>query len=209
MKKLLFCLIILIIPFNISASEKIEVKLDKCVDGDTAWVILNNESIKLRFLAIDTPESTNKIEEYGKEASEFTCNYLTNTSKLEIEYDNNSDKLDKYNRHLVWVFVDNELLQDLIVKNGLAEIKYIYGDYKYLDILNDSLESAKQNELNLWSNQEYLFILFGYRITKEILYTFIVVILLIITYIFSKKSQKKITNKGKNIIKKYIKNILK
>lgn len=209
MKKMLFCLIILIIPFNISASEKIEVKLDKCVDGDTAWVILNNESIKLRFLAIDTPESTNKIEEYGKEASEFTCNYLTNTSKLEIEYDNNSDKLDKYNRHLVWVFVDNELLQDLIVKNGLAEIKYIYGDYKYLDILNDSLESAKQNELNLWSNQEYLFILFGYRITKEILYTFIVVILLIITYIFSKKSQKKITNKGKNIIKKYIKNILK
>lgn len=209
MKKILFCLIVILIPFNISASNKLEVKLDKCVDGDTAWVILNNESIKLRFLAIDTPESTNKIEEYGKEASEFTCNYLTNTSKLEIEYDNNSDKLDKYNRHLVWVFVDNELLQDLIVKNGLAEIKYIYGDYKYLDILNDSLESAKQNELNLWSNQEYLFILFGYRITKEMLYTFIVVILLIITYIFSKKSQKKITNKGKNIIKKYIKNILK
>ena len=209
MKKILFCLIVILIPFNINASNKLEVKLDKCVDGDTAWVILNNESIKLRFLAIDTPESTNKIEEYGKEASEFTCNYLTNTSKLEIEYDNNSDKLDKYNRHLVWVFVDNELLQDLIVKNGLAEIKYIYGDYKYLDILNDSLESAKQNELNLWSNQEYLFILFGYKITKEILYTFIVVILLIITYIFSKKSQKKITNKGKNIIKKYIKNILK
>lgn len=209
MKKILFCLIVILIPFNINASNKLEVKLDKCVDGDTAWVILNNESIKLRFLAIDTPESTNKIEEYGKEASEFTCNYLTNTSKLEIEYDNNSDKLDKYNRHLVWVFVDNELLQDLIVKNGLAEIKYIYGDYKYLDILNDSLESAKQNELNLWSNQEYLFILFGYRITKEMLYTFIVVILLIITYIFSKKSQKKITNKGKNIIKKYIKNILK
>lgn len=209
MKKILFCLIVILIPFNINASNKLEVKLDKCVDGDTAWVILNNESIKLRFLAIDTPESTNKIEEYGKEASEFTCNYLTNTSKLEIEYDNNSDKLDKYNRHLVWVFVDNELLQDLIVKNGLAEIKYIYGDYKYLDILNDSLESAKQNELNLWSNQEYLLILFGYRITKEMLYTFIVVILLIITYIFSKKSQKKITNKGKNIIKKYIKNILK
>lgn len=209
MKKILFCLIVILIPFNINASNKLEVKLDKCVDGDTAWVILNNESIKLRFLAIDTPESTNKIEEYGKEASEFTCNYLTNASKLEIEYDEDSDKLDKYDRHLVWVFVDNELLQDLIVKNGLAEIKYIYGDYKYLDILNDSLESAKQNELNLWSNQEYLFILFGYRITKEILYTFIVVILLIITYIFSKKSQKKITNKGKNIIKKYIKNILK
>ena len=209
MKKILFCLIVILIPFNINASNKLEVKLDKCVDGDTAWVIFNNEVIKTRFLAINTPESTNKIEEYGKEASEFTCNYLTNTSKLEIEYDNNSDKLDKYNRHLVWVFVDNELLQDLIVKNGLAEIKYIYGDYKYLDILNDSLESAKQNELNLWSNQEYLFILFGYRITKEMLYTFIVVILLIITYIFSKKSQKKITNKGKNIIKKYIKNILK
>src|SRR5574344_592202 len=151
MKKIFFCLIILLIPFNISASEKIEVKLDKCVDGDTAWVILNNESIKLRFLAIDTPESTNKIEEYGKEASNYTCNKLSTSTKIEIKYDNNSTKKDKYNRDLVWVYVDDSLLQKELVSNGLAEVKYIYGDYEYVEELKSAEKDAQNNKLNIWS----------------------------------------------------------
>lgn len=201
MKKLFLILIVLLIPYKVFASERLEVTLDKCVDGDTAWVYLNNNPIKLRFLAIDTPESTNKIEKYGKEASEFTCNYLTNASKIEIEYDNNSNKYDKYNRHLVWIFVDNKLLQDLIVKEGLAEIKYIYGDYKYLDTLNISLKEAKVKQLNLWSDN-YLFILFNYKITKEMLYIITTIIILTIIYIFNKKSRKKINNKIKRYLQK-------
>ena len=201
MKKLFLILIVLLIPYKVFASERLEVTLDKCVDGDTAWVYLNNNPIKLRFLAIDTPESTNRIEKYGKEASEFTCNYLTNTSKIEIEYDNNSNKYDKYNRHLVWIFVDNKLLQDLIVKEGLAEIKYIYGDYKYLDTLNISLKEAKVKQLNLWSNN-YLFILFNYKITKEMLYITTTIVILTIIYIFNKKSRKKINNKIKRYLQK-------
>jgi len=97
MKKILIILITLFINIgSIYASERQIVTLNKCVDGDTAWFNLNNETIKTRFLAIDTPESTNKIEEYGKEASSYTCNLLTNASVIEIEYDENSDKTDKY-----------------------------------------------------------------------------------------------------------------
>ena len=78
MKKIIFC-IILLFSFNINVkAEKLEVTLNKCVDGDTAWFNLDSNNIKVRFLAIDTPESTNKIEPYGKEASEFTCNALKN-----------------------------------------------------------------------------------------------------------------------------------
>lgn len=133
MKKILFILT-LFFTFTINTyAKKLEVTLDKCVDGDTAWFNLDNERIKTRFLAINTPESTNKIEAYGKEASNYTCNMLTNAKKIEIEYDNNSDKFDKYDRHLVWVFVDDTLLQEKLLEEGLAEIKYIYGDYKYLD----------------------------------------------------------------------------
>ena len=134
MKKLLFVFAFFIFSSNVYAS-KIEVKLDKCVDGDTAWFILDNETIKTRFLAIDTPEYTKEIEKYGKEASEYTCTLLTNANKIEIEYDSNSDKLDKYDRHLVWVFVDNKLLQEKLLEKGYANIEYIYGEYKYLDNL--------------------------------------------------------------------------
>ena len=204
MKKVLFFLILILTPFNINAYQKEEVTLNKCVDGDTAWFNLNDEIIKTRFLAINTPESTNKIEEYGKEASEFTCNLLENATKIEIEYDENSDKFDKYDRHLVWIFVDNELLQQKIVENGLANIEYIYGDYKYLDILNESLKIAKHNKVNMWKNHEYLFILFGYEVTKEII---ILISIILVLCIFSKKIRNKVKSKIENLINKKINDI--
>ena len=138
----------------VSANERKTVELNKCVDGDTAWFYLNDEKIKVRFLAIDTPESTNTIEEYGKEASQYTCSELTNASLIEIEYDDNSNKQDKYNRHLVWIFVDGKLLQEKLVLNGLAEVKYIYGDYKYLDTLYEAQNSSKSKKLNIWSDND-------------------------------------------------------
>ena len=69
-----------------SSPERQIVTLDKCVDGDTAWFKISGERVKSRFLYIDTPESTNKKEYMGKEASEYTKNQLQNASSIEIEF---------------------------------------------------------------------------------------------------------------------------
>lgn len=198
--KVLFGIIIsLLFITNAEASEKIEVTLSKCVDGDTAWFILDGEEIKTRFLAIDTPESTNEIEPFGKEASNYTCDLLTNANKIEIEYDENSDKLDKYDRHLVWVFVDDKLLQDLIIQQGLGQVDYIYGDYKYLTTLEASELIAKNNQVGMWQDTSYhtYYIIGG-----------IVLIIIIIVCIFSKRIRKKVFRKVKSKAKKEIKKIL-
>ncbi len=195
MKKIIL-IILLLLPFNVFA-EKIEVTLNKCIDGDTASFNLNNEIIKARFLAIDTPESTNKIEAYGKEASKYTCDILSNSTSIQIEYDKNSNKYDKYNRHLVWVFVDNELLQREIVKNGYAEVKYLYGDYKYTDELEEEEIIAKQKKLRIWSEYEYDDIAWYYYL--------LFILAIISLFIFSKKFRKKFFN----ILKKENKKILK
>ena len=153
-KKILLILIIILMPINVFASEKQEVKFSSCVDGDTARFIMNKEEIKVRFLAIDTPETNHpkKGEEpYGREAKEYTCNKITNASKIELEFDDNSDKKDKYNRYLAWVFVDDSLLQSELVLNGYARVAYLYGDYKYTDILNENMEKAKKDEVGIFS----------------------------------------------------------
>lgn len=144
---------LLLIPFNVFALDR--VKFDKCVDGDTAYFIYKGESNKFRFLSIDTPESTTKIEKYGKEASEFTCNALKNASKIEIEFEDNSDKKDKYDRYLAYVFVDNELLQENLLYNGLAKLKYDKSTYKYEDRLIKAENHAKENFLGVYSTTEY------------------------------------------------------
>lgn len=198
--KIIFGIIIsLLFITNAEASEKIEVTLSKCVDGDTAWFILDGEEIKTRFLAIDTPESTNEIEPFGKEASNYTCDLLTNANKIEIEYDENSDKLDKYDRHLVWVFVDDKLSQDLIIQQGLGQVDYIYGDYKYLTTLEASELIAKNNQVGMWQDTSYhtYYIIGG-----------IVLIIIIIVCIFSKRIRKKVFRKAKSKAKKEIKKIL-
>lgn len=193
MKKILFILT-LFFTFTINTyAKKLEVTLDKCVDGDTAWFNLDNERIKTRFLAINTPESTNKIEAYGKEASNYTCNMLTNAKKIEIEYDNNSDKFDKYDRHLVWVFVDDTLLQEKLLEEGLAEIKYIYGDYKYLDEIKKVESTAKKNKVGMWSDSK----------NDYSIYLIIIgAIIIILVFIFSKKGRKKILRELKKETKK-------
>ena len=91
--KLILILSIFFLGIN-SIYAKETVKLSACVDGDTIKVLLDNKEYTVRMLAIDTPESvhpTKEVEYYGKEASEYTCDKVTNAKKIQIEYDDESD----------------------------------------------------------------------------------------------------------------------
>ena len=153
MKKLIIFLSLFIIGINnIYAKEK--VKFSDCVDGDTIKVLLDGKEYTARLLAVDTPESVHpkkEVEYYGKEASEYTCNKIKNAKKLEIEYDDNSDKMDKYDRLLVWVFVDGELLQKDLIENGYAKVAYLYDDYKYTSELEKKQELTSAKNIGIWN----------------------------------------------------------
>lgn len=149
---LFFCLFIT----NVYA-ERVSVKFEACVDGDTIKVILDNKKTTVRFLAIDTPETvhpTKGEQPFGKEASNYTCDKVKNAKKLEIEYDEGSTKTDKYNRTLGWVFTDDILLQKDLVSLGYAKVAYLYGNYKYTDELKKEESTAKSKKLGVWSLEE-------------------------------------------------------
>lgn len=136
-----------------NTNEK-RVTFNRKVDGDTAMFELDGELIKCRFLAIDTPESVKEgteIQPYGIEASNFTESILKNANKIILEFDPESDEKDKYDRYLAWVWVDGVLLQEQLLEQGLARIEYIYGDYKYLDILEKAEQQAKSKSIGIWS----------------------------------------------------------
>lgn len=149
---LFFCLFIT----NVYA-ERVSVKFEACVDGDTIKVMLDNKKTTVRFLAIDTPETvhpTKGEQPFGKEASNYTCDKVKNAKKLEIEYDEGSTKTDKYNRTLGWVFTDDTLLQKDLVSLGYAKVAYLYGDYKYTEDLKKEESIAKSKKLGVWSLEE-------------------------------------------------------
>ncbi len=152
MKKVVVFILSLLI-FNAVNAESEKALFSKCVDGDTAYFLVNENEIKVRFLAIDTPESvsTNVSEQpFGKEASDYTCNKISNADEIVLEYEKN--KTDKYGRTLAWVWVDGSLLQEELIKNGYGQVAYIYGN---TDSLCKVQKYAINNLLNVWSNTSY------------------------------------------------------
>lgn len=158
MKKISVFLLSLFILIDVSAKTSIKkAEFSKCVDGDTAYFIIDDEEVKFRFLAIDTPESvstTKKVEPYGKEASDYTCEKLTNAKEIVLEYED-SNKTDKYGRNLAWIWVDGTLLQKELIENGLGKVAYIYGKYRYTNSLCLIQKNALENKLNVWSQDGY------------------------------------------------------
>lgn len=212
-KKLILIISIFFIGINM-VFAKDKVTFSKCVDGDTFKVLLDDKEYTVRMLAIDTPESVHPskgVEYYGKEASDFTCDKVTKAKTIELEYDDNSDKLDKYERLLAWVFVDGELLQQTLIEQGYAKVAYLYGDYKYTNMLQEKQELAEVTNLGIWNMEAKL----GYEntlgvtkqeeSTKENTYSkqdiiIIVILLLIIIFVGNKSIKNKATKK----LKKYL-----
>lgn len=99
-----------------------EVQLVRCVDGDTAFFTQGGDSFSVRFLGINTPESTAKFEPWGKAASSFTCDKLTNASTIVLQADPTAGRMDSYGtRYLAWVWYDGRLLNLELVEQAYSK----------------------------------------------------------------------------------------
>lgn len=207
MKKIFVTLLIflVLIPNAYARNQKVSVVFSKCIDGDTAKFILNKKEITVRFLAIDTPETKHPkkgVEPFGKEASNYTCKRLKEAKTIELEYDG-KDKIDKYDRHLAWIFVDHSLLQKELIQKGYAEVAYLYDDYNYTEQLKKEETKAKLNGLGKWNDnaikkQEQL----------KWIGTTIAVIIIILLFFFNKQYRKKSISKLRRKVKKKISNLI-
>jgi len=155
MKKYFYILIfiLLIMSFKVTAKEK--VLFNKCIDGDTVSLIVNGKTRRVRMLAIDTPESVTPerpIGEYGVDASKYTCELITNAKNIYLEFDDNSDKEDKYERLLAYIYADDVMIQKELLKMGYAKVAYLYGDYKYTDEFKELERIAKENKIGIWQD---------------------------------------------------------
>ena len=193
---LIFLFLFFSVIGNVDALEKEEVLFDSCVDGDTAKFIIDDEVKSVRFLAIDTPETvhpTKGEQPYGKEASDFTCNSLKKAKKIVLEYEE-GNKIDKYDRILAWVWIDDVLLQDELIKLGYAEVAYLYDDYKYTSLLKDHQAIAEANLLGIWNNEVH-------EEQTPIYVIILLIVIVVIIMMISPKYRRKIKNKIKRKIK--------
>lgn len=118
------------------------VTLERSVDGDTAYFTdLSGDYVKVRFLGVDTPESTRITEAWGKAASKFTANILNNAKEIVLYQE--EQKTDAYGRHLAFVFADGVLVNLYLVQEAYSN-STLSSSSRYFDIFTRaSLEVAK------------------------------------------------------------------
>ena len=142
-----------------------EVTVHQFIDGDTTHfnvpkTIAATGVLKARYLAINTPESTGAIEEWGKAASRYTRSKLEKATSIIIESDTTTWDLDSTGaRHLVWVWYKTADMTDYrnlnleILQEGLAiasnSANNTYGDYCMA-----AISQARSNKLYVYSNEK-------------------------------------------------------
>lgn len=135
---------------EVKENKKETVKLEECVDVTTVKLRGSNDEIfKAKLLAVDDPTD----EDVLVEAKQFACNILVNASKIVVEYDNNGKEEDSYGRKLVWLFTDDELLQNQLVLEGYASVNSLYDTYEYTATLQDSEILAKKEKIGIWKEK--------------------------------------------------------
>ncbi len=148
-----------------SETLKQEVTVHAYVDGDTTHFnvpesVMPGGVLKARYLAVNTPESTGKVEEWGKAASNFTREKLAGAASILIESDDTRWNADSTGgRYLVWVWykpagadtwrnLNLELLQE-----GLA-IASNSANNRYGETCMAAINQAKAELLHVYSKEK-------------------------------------------------------
>ncbi len=147
-----------------------EVTLNRVVDGDTISVYTGTESITIRFLGIDTPESTAKVEPWGKAASQFVKETLNDAHSLVLEAE--GDRVDSTGRrYLAWVWYQPEAGSNYRLLN-LEEIELAYSKYmiinssKYFQTMFDANKKAGLSLKRIWGERDD-----NFNYSKEVIST--------------------------------------
>ncbi len=148
-----------------SETVKQLVTVKTFIDGDTTHffvpeTVVPGGVLKARYLAVNTPESTGKIEEWGKAASRFTREKLENAEEIWIESDDTAWNLDSTStRHLVWVWYRPEGQQDFrnlnieLLQEGLA-IANSSAQNRYGDTCMAAIAQARAQKLRVYSGEK-------------------------------------------------------
>ncbi len=144
-------------------SQYADIRVDYVYDGDTIRLA---DGEKVRFLGIDTPESSqNKklfrdaarsgqdikdILAMGHAAAEYT-RVLLKDRRVRLEFD--IEKRDKYGRLLAYIYrVDDGLfINEDIIKNGYAYPMTIPPNIRFSDRFKQLFREARNEKRGLWA----------------------------------------------------------
>lgn len=123
----------------------------RVVDGDT---IIIAPDTRVRLIGVDAPESVkpeHPVEPFGPESSEFTREFLAR-GEARLEFDR--ERFDQYDRMLAYFWVGERMLNEELLRAGLArwERNYNYSSEKK-QRFRAAEEEAREANRGIWSKR--------------------------------------------------------
>lgn len=136
-------------------------QVERVVDGDTAIFVLDTGAReRVRFIGVDTPESTKTHEPFGAEASAYTKSVLVPGRRVLLEPD--AEARDRYGRLLAYVWLDApSAISDAEIRAKMLNAKLALGGYaqqmtippnvRYAERFRRYVAEAREANRGLWA----------------------------------------------------------
>jgi micrococcal nuclease len=122
------------------------------IDGDTIDVIIegNKDSVRVRYIGIDTPEPyATKVPECG--SSEATARNKQLVENKVVSLVRGADPYDDYERLLAYVYVDDEFVNETLVREGFAQVMMIKPNIQFKSNFTSLYTQAREQKIGIWS----------------------------------------------------------
>ncbi|MCA9248484.1 MAG: thermonuclease family protein [Planctomycetales bacterium] len=128
-------------------------EVEYVIDGDT--IRLTNGA-RVRLIGVDTPEvhfpdePQRPAEPWAEEARRYTEDFLAAGSPR-LEFDH--ERKDRFERFLAYVWVDDRLLNESLIRNGLgrARLEFYYSDSRKR-LFRHAQDAARDQRIGIWGD---------------------------------------------------------
>lgn len=126
-----------------------QVLVARVIDGDTIELETGQ---KVRYIGIDTPETQDRrqgVECYGQEAAAKNKELIAGKY---VRLEKDISEADRYGRLLRYVYLENQLINQVLVAEGYARAASYPPDIKYQALLRQAESEAQSAARGLWSS---------------------------------------------------------
>lgn len=123
--------------------KKVSVRVLKVIDGDTIEVDYEGRKERVRYTGIDCPEIK---QEWGINAKDLNTYLLSGYIELELDV----QERDRYGRILAYVWSYGKMVNEELVKKGLAMVSTYQPNVRYVDRFRKAQEEARLYKEGFW-----------------------------------------------------------
>ncbi len=127
------------------------VEVIRVVDGDTIRVNIDGQDMPVRYIGIDTPETVDPNRPVGCFGQEASARNRELLEDQQIRLESDISDTDQYGRLLRYVWIGDQMVNEILLREGYAQVTTYPPDVKYVDRFLEAQREARDAERGLWA----------------------------------------------------------